>query len=80
MQAKSVRALSGEVVEAMTDHQLSLFPESPWQLLAEEPPPRRRRADGVAQLLRELDRRGLDPGARVAAAALVLGLDAEAGR
>jgi hypothetical protein len=70
----------------MSPEQLALFghdldASSPWQLLAEEPPPRRaRRADGVVRVLRELDRRGLDPGARVAAAALVLGLDEEAER
>jgi hypothetical protein len=51
---------------------------SPWELLPETPPRQRRQADGVVLVLREPDRRGLDPDARVHAAAILLALDAEA--
>jgi hypothetical protein len=66
----------------MTDIQLSLFPESPWELLAQtnggtlSHARRRQPPDGAVRLLRELARRGLeDEDALVHAAALVLALD-----
>jgi hypothetical protein len=60
--------------------------DSPWQLLGRPSSSDRQRVadlrngsvDGPGRLLRELTRRGLEPDARVAAAALVLVLDQEA--
>jgi hypothetical protein len=59
--------------------QLSLFPESPWELLETTPSHARRRQppDGAVRSLRELAKRGLAEEHLGAAAALVLELDAE---